>query len=115
MVIVRLMLMLMIMLMPMAMLMLMKQQCLKRNKPQPENCSIARHRSEIMSASCATQLPLDAPMRVCLVIIDGIADTGSCTPLQEVRIQSGYCSRVLFERTLAGSHTLLGRHRPRRC
>ena len=54
-------------------------------------------------------------MRVCLVIIDGIADTGSCTPLQEVTIQCEYCSRVLFERTLAGTHTLHGRHRPRRC
>jgi hypothetical protein len=54
-------------------------------------------------------------MRVCLVIIDGIADTGSCTPLQQVTIQCEYCSRVLFERTLAGTHTLHGRHRPRRC
>jgi 2,3-bisphosphoglycerate-independent phosphoglycerate mutase len=34
--------------------------------------------------SAVRAAPLNERMRVCLVIIDGIADTGTCTPLQEV-------------------------------
>jgi 2,3-bisphosphoglycerate-independent phosphoglycerate mutase len=33
-------------------------------------------------------------MRVCLVIIDGIADTGRCTPLQEVTAQGQLPTRL---------------------
>ena len=35
--------------------------------------------------------PLHSRMRVCLVIIDGFADTGACTPLQEVGVLSRCC------------------------
>ena len=45
----------------------------------------------LMSASSCK--PLHSRMRVCLVIIDGFADTGACTPLQEVGVRGVALSR----------------------